>query len=321
MSLKIENLSFRIGNQWILRDVDLDAASGQIFGICGATGSGKTSLLKAIAGEIALSSGSIFSGSNDVTALGKARGIDLLTEPVSSGFKINLLSAKSIESRGQSQRDAFERFLQTTSKIILLDDPFSRVDNEVRNDLIAKLKSWLTPDRTVIFASSSFEQLAPVVSQMLVIANGYAKQSGTPQRVYECPETVAVATLTGSVNLIRARRVSSSDAEFPEFQTLDGGHQILSRPTPKSRLGPLNKDSTLLIRPEQITMSMGASFPEDNLLRAVVTKIQFEGSTSLIEFDAGGLMLTSRVFKIVGLDPGQECMLGLPPDRIVVLKD
>jgi len=68
-------------------------------------------------------------------------------------------------------------------------------------------------------------------------------------------------------------------------------------------------------------MSMGASFPEDNLLRGVVTGIQFRGTTSIVDFDAAGLKLQTRIFKAVGIEIGQEFMLGLPPHRIIVLKD
>ncbi|MGE3465715.1 MAG: TOBE domain-containing protein, partial [Pyrinomonadaceae bacterium] len=60
---------------------------------------------------------------------------------------------------------------------------------------------------------------------------------------------------------------------------------------------------------------------EDNLLKGTVTAIKFRGSTSLIEFDVGGLKLNTRVFKVVGLNIGDECMLGLPPHRILILKD
>jgi len=52
-------------------------------------------------------------------------------------------------------------------------------------------------------------------------------------------------------------------------------------------------------------MSMGASFPEDNLLRAVVTGIQFRGMTSIVDFDAAGLKLSARLFKAVGIEVGQ----------------
>ena len=108
--------------------------------------------------------------------------------------------------------------------------------------------------------------------------------------------------------------------EAPEFYTIDGAHRIFAQPVEKGRLGAINQNVTLAIRPEQIAMSMGASFPEDNLLKGVVTAIRFRGSSTLIEFDAGGLTLETRVFKVVGLKIGDECMLGLPPHRIIVLR-
>ena len=321
MTLKIENLSFRFGNKWILRDVNFEALAGQVFGICGTVGSGKTSLLKAIVGELNLSSGAIYVESQNVTTLGTKRGFGLLTEEARSGFLSLVAISKQKGSRFESRLQKFEDFLKANSKIILLDDPFVGLDNITRGIFIEKLKGWLTPDRIAVFASSSFEHIASVSSNILIIDKGYPKQSGTPKDIYEKPESTAAALLTGDANLIRARRISSSDADLPEFQTLEGGHRILAQSTPKARLGPLNKDSILAIRPEQITMSMGASFPEDNLLRAIVTNIEFHGATSLIEFDAGGLCLKTRVFQVVSLEIGTECMLGLPPDRIVVLRD
>lgn len=319
MSLKITNLSLRIRNRWILRDVDLEAPTGRIFGICGPLGSGKTSLLRAIAGQLPLSGGQIFLDSRDVTANLRSRDFTLLTNRP-AGVRLNVFRSKHI-SEGEAQRAAFEDFIKNAQTVALLDDPFSQVDHNIRTSLLRDLRSWITPTRIVIIASHSFDFLAPLADEILVLGGGYAQQTGTPKDIYEKPDTTIVARLTGETNLIRARRISSSDAALPEFQTLDGEYRILSQPTPKSRLGPLNKDSTLAIRPEQVMMSMGTSFPEDNLLRAVVTKIEFHGATCLIEFDAGGLTLKARVFKVVGLEPGTECMLGLPPDRIVVLKD
>ena len=65
----------------------------------------------------------------------------------------------------------------------------------------------------------------------------------------------------------------------------------------------------------------GASFPEDNLLKATVKKIQFLGGTTLVDLDAEGLVLQALVLRVVGLNPGDECMVGLPPDRIQIFKD
>ena len=148
-----------------------------------------------------------------------------------------------------------------------------------------------------------------------------SSRGGWAQEIYDNPVSVAAAGLTGECNLITARRVSSTDAELPEFHTIDGGHRIFAQKVTKKRLGPIDQNITLAIRPEQVAMSIGTSSPEDNLLRGKVTGIHFRGPTSIIEFDAGGLKIETRVFKATGLNVGDECMLALPPHRILILKD
>ena len=117
------------------------------------------------------------------------------------------------------------------------------------------------------------------------------------------------------------KHAPSTDAELPEFHTIDGGHRVFAQNVEKRRLGAINQNMTLAIRPEQVTMTLGTSRPEDNLLRGMVTQIKFRGATSLIEFDAEGLKLETCVMKTGGIKVGDECMLGLPPHRIIILKN
>jgi ABC-type Fe3+/spermidine/putrescine transport system ATPase subunit len=196
------------------------------------------------------------------------------------------------------------------------------MDAEVREECFTAVRrAARSRGRIVIFASSDFQQIAAVADDVAVLSGGSVIQTGTPQQVYEEPKTIAVTRLTGECNLLKARRLTSSDEALPEFFTVDGGHRIFAQTTEKNRLGAINQTVTLAIRPEQVAMSMGASFPEDNLLRGVVSAIKFRGATSLVEFDAAGLKVEARVFRIVGLNVGDECMLGLPPHRILILKD
>jgi hypothetical protein len=74
-----------------------------------------------------------------------------------------------------------------------------------------------------------------------------------------------------------------------------------------------------MIRPENITIAFGASFPEDNLLKATVTRALPRGATTIVQLDSNGLALEAMVLRLVGLDVGDECMIGLPPERIRVL--
>jgi ABC-type Fe3+/spermidine/putrescine transport system ATPase subunit len=100
-----------------------------------------------------------------------------------------------------------------------------------------------------------------------------------------------------------------------------GEHRLLTDKVDKNLLGTIHQNTTLAIRPEHISISFGASFPEDNLLKAKITSVTFNGATTSIHLDADGLKLEALVLRLVGLNVGDECMVGLPPDRILVLKD
>jgi ABC-type Fe3+/spermidine/putrescine transport system ATPase subunit len=103
---------------------------------------------------------------------------------------------------------------------------------------------------------------------------------------------------------------------------LEGNHRLFAQKTEsKHALGAINQNVSLAIRPEHISMSFGASFPEDNLLKAVVRSVTYLGATTRVELDCSGLRLEAMVLRLVGLNVGDECMVGLPPDRILILKD
>ena len=323
MPLEINKISKRFGNKWALRDVSFEVSDGSVVGIFGASGSGKSTLLNIIAGTIKSSSGTVVVDGIDITKQKpKERGISLHIGHGEGGLKGLLDGVFAKGAGGEIQLSRFEKTSNDTRKIWLLDEPFSEMDAGQRARCFVDIrKAAQTTGRTIFFASSDFQQIIELTDEVAVIDEGEIVQTGTPQEIYEEPGSVKIARTTGDNNLIVARRLSSSDDQIPEFYTIDGAHRIFAQPIEKGRLGAINQNVTLAIRPEQIAMSMGASFPEDNLLKGVVTAIKFRGASTLIEFDAGGLTLETRVFKVVGLKVGDECMLGLPPHRIIVLRN
>jgi len=173
----------------------------------------------------------------------------------------------------------------------------------------------------VVFATNDYNEVFSICDRVSVLHNGEIKQTGTPREVFENPNSVAVARVTGRNNLIEARRLTSNNTDHPEFQTLIGEHRLFTDRVDKDTLGAINQNITLAIRPEHISISFGASFPEDNLLKAEITGVSFLGATTLVKLNANGLELEALVLRLVGLSVGEECMVGLPPDRILVLKD
>ncbi|MBK6748462.1 MAG: ABC transporter ATP-binding protein [Acidobacteria bacterium] len=312
MALKIEKLSKRYDNRWALRDVELDVAEGEIFGIFGGTASGKTALLRVIAGIEKPNGGSVNFDGN---------GISFAEIEQPSGVTSLFRRKKSDSSSGEERIAAFRNSIAEHSGLILLDEPFCGIDAVERDRLINELQTAKQNGSTVIFASNDFEQIAAVCDRVAVLVKGEVAQIGFPQEVYENPASSAVAAIVGRNNLFTARRLTSTNADLPEFQTIEGSHRIVAQPTEKAALGAINQNVTLAIRPEQVSISFEASFPEDNILKAVVTAIRFLGPTTIIELDANGLRLESRVFRIVGLTVGEQCMIAMPPHRIQVLKN
>jgi ABC-type Fe3+/spermidine/putrescine transport system ATPase subunit len=319
MSLRISNLSKRFDNKWVFRDISLEVNNGEVLGIFGPSGAGKTVLINTIAGSTSASGGSIRHNGDDVTEIScDKRGFHF---PKISNESIWRTIFKSNDASrladGEGQKAALEAALLDGEDVLLLDNSFCEMDEPMRREAFERLRATVKEKNlAVLFASSDFSAILSLCDRVAVMANGYIQQTGAPHEVYEHPESAIVARITGHNNLFEARRLSSSKAEIPEFQTLVGEHRIFTQKTGRNALGALNQNILLGIRPEQISISFGASFPEDNLLKATVKSVRFMGPTTLIELDANGLKLEALVLRLVGLNPGDECMVGLPPDRI-----
>lgn len=321
MSLKIANLSKRFGNNWVYRDVSLEVQNGEIVGIFGPSGAGKSVFMNAIAGNEPVNGGSIHYNDVDVTKLSRSdRGFH---SPVTSDRSIWKSLFKSNKASGiadgEAQRAALDSALLNAEGVLLLDNSFCKMDVQRRQASFKKLRdSAREKNLAILFASNDYEEILSVCDRVAIFAAGGIRQIGVPQDVYENPESAVVALATGRNNLFEARRLTSSKADIPEFQSIVGEHRIFTKKVEKNALGALNQNVVLGIRPEQISISFGASFPEDNLLKATLTGVQYMGATTLIQLDANGLKLEALVLRLVGLNPGDECMVGLPPERILI---
>lgn len=312
MTLHISNLSKRYGNIWILRDVSFDVEKGTVFGLIGPTASGKSTLLRVLAGQEKPSPPELTFGTEEHDVQFYERG------SARKGF--SLFGKKP--NGGSSGLSSLDRALNSAQDILLLDDPLSGIDLDTRDKYFNRIKEIARDKKiTVIYATSDFETAALIADNLAVLADGHIHQSGTAEELYESPISTTVARATGRCNIFASRRLTSTKFEIPEFQTIDGAHRLFAERCDVAKLGAINRNVSLAIRPESISMSFGASFPEDNLLKAVVTGVQFLGPVTVVALDADGLHLNAMVFRLVGLDVGQECMLGLPPERIKVLKD
>jgi len=324
MALKLDKISRRAGDRWILRDFSMEAGKGEIFGLLGANGAGKSAALRLIAGREKPDSGRIIFGGNDLTNdSAKTRNFTLLADEENRSVWKNLFkTGKSGElSGGERQTSDFEKALRQAENLLLLDNPFACLDPVSREASIESLREIAKEKNlAVILAISNFEEAFLACDRVGVLHGGEIVQTGTPRELYEHPNSISVAALLGRNNLIAARRITFNNQPIPEFQTLTGEHRLQTAKMERAALGTITDDVTLMIRPEHISISFGASFPEDNLLKAKIAGVQYCGATTRVRLDAQGLILEALVLRLVGLNPGDECLVGLPPDRILVLK-
>jgi len=311
MTLRISKLSKRFANNWVLRDVEFDVEPGQVLAVLGAKGSGKSTLLQILGGLEKPSPANLDCGLD-----GRRIGVVSPTADTSI-FRFF--------SRRQSQNDigsTINTVLGSGQSVVAFDDPVAALDRETRSHILERIRDASNEKQlTVIYATADFETAATVADRIAVLADGSIQQIGTPEEIYGSPANTRVALLTGRCNLIEARRLTSTKFDIPEFQTVKGEHRLFAERADIAKLGAINRNVYLAIRPEDISMSFGASFPEDNLLKAVVTGVKYLGPITIVELAANGLELEAAVLRLVGLDVGQECVVGLPPDRVRILRD
>lgn len=324
MTLKISKFSKRYNNNWILRDVSLEINAGEILGLIGDIGSGKSTLLRLIHGSEKSNSGEIFFNGRDLTATSeKERGFSLpINQPAKGWRSLFSGTGQNTVSDSLNQIDTFLSQLENSTSVILLDNPFSTLSDVEKVKYAEILKKTVKEKNLIaIIATNNSEEAFEICDSLAVLANGYLNQLNSPREVYEKPATVSAAKALGHCNFIASRRITFNNQKSLEFQTLTGEHRLHVDKMDKSMLGAITNNITLAIRPEHISISFGASFPEDNLLKAEISKIHYQGATTRILLNANGLILEALVLRLVGLNIGDECMVGLPPDRILVLKD
>ena len=313
MPLKATGVSFRSKEKWLLKDVSLEARPGRITGVFGPAGAGKTPLLRILAGAVKSHKGSIERGS--ITPANTA----LYTSAPPRGFFDLLGKSETGPTEGEFQLRQLKEALESKAEVLIFDDAFSHLSRGQRSDSFRELRKLVgDTSRSIVLGTADFENVLEFCDEAVLLDNGEVIQEGPPDTLYLEPSCSAAARLTGRINLFEARRLTSSKAEMPEFQTIDGSHHLTVRKVEKSKLGALNQNVLLAIRPEHISISFGASFPEDNLIKAVVSNVLFLGSNTLVDLEANGLQVSALVMRLVGLKLGDECLLGMPPDRISV---
>ena len=281
--LEIEGLTKKFGEATAVSGLTLSVERGQFVSLLGPSGCGKTTTLQMIVGFVVPDSGRIVLDGNDLSRVHPSRrGIGIVfqnyalfphmtvAKNVAFGLEMRSLPAAEIASRvervldmvhlkglenrlprqlsgGQQQRVALARALIIEPSLLLLDEPFSNLDAQLREDMRIELRALqrklgittvlVTHDQSEAFA------LSDVVA---IMEMGSIMQTATPHAAYEHPSNVRVSQFLGKTNLLRGEVVRSADREITI--ELNGGIQIQA-------LREMPEGSILMsIRPERIRL-------------------------------------------------------------------
>ncbi len=314
-ALSIQDLTCKYDqNTTVLESLSLEVEHGEIVCLLGASGCGKTTLLKAIAGLLPLSSGTmslncmtIDDGENWTPP--EQRNIGMIFQDyalfphltveqnVAFGLKgcsaeekcskvtemLELVHLQDFGERyphqlsgGQQQRVAIARSLAYKPDLLLLDEPFSNIDTQVRHELIGEIrKIFKKQGVTAIFVTHSREEAFAFADKMAVMNHGVIEQYGTAGELYYKPSSKFVADFLGGGSYLAAKRISES-----EFSTELGVVEAQAQQHIE-----LEANCELLLRPQHVQI---AATEESSV---TVLEQQFMGDHCRYVIDAGGSKL------------------------------
>ncbi|MBV9523679.1 MAG: ABC transporter ATP-binding protein [Alphaproteobacteria bacterium] len=338
--VRIEQVTKRYGEVTALAGISLRVEQGEFMALLGPSGCGKTTLLRAIAGFIDPSAGTIWIDGKDITRLPpnrrptntvfqnyalfphynvrdnvaygpRRRGVrsSLVADMVAEALA--MVGMESLAERypaqlsgGQQQRVALARAIVNRPKVLLLDEPLGALDLKLRKRMQIELKRLHEKlGISFLYVTHDQEEALVMADRIAVMRAGEIVQLGSGEDIYRRPNSRYVADFIGEANLLPC--------------VVDGAGGLCleagGRPLPYRTATPEGASATLLIRPEDIEVIDGSAPEGDVALPAVVRDVVFVGNSVRIyaRSEPGiELMIAAPGSRAAGLHPGLSIMAG-----------
>ena len=302
----IVGVSKRFGKTSVLHNITFHVAEGEALVLLGASGSGKTTILRIIAGLEQPYTGKVILHNKDVTELpARERGVGVIFQSyalfpkmtveknIGYGLRIRhrprkevrktvneLLELVQLEdhrkkypsqlSGGQQQRVAIARTLAYNPEVLLFDEPFGALDAQTRSHLRREIRALLKKVNVpAVFITHDQEEALELGDRIAVINVGHIEQIGTPADVYNNPATEYVATFLGAANIL-------------DGVVRKGGVEIFSSLIPAQIDEKFADGQTvkIIFRPEDVSLSRTQSLPAGRacISSGIVEEMSFVGA-------------------------------------------
>jgi putrescine transport system ATP-binding protein len=312
--VEVDRVTKSFGDFKAVDDVSLKIYKGEIFCLLGASGCGKTTLLRMLGGFETPSSGRIFIDGEDMTGVPPyERPVNMMFQSyalfphmtveqnVAFGLKQDGVPKAQIAERvatmlelvklgglgkrkphqlsgGQKQRVALARSLVKRPKLLLLDEPLGALDKKLREHTQFELVSL--QDKlgvTFIVVTHDQEEAMTLASRIGVMNHGEIVQAGTPSEIYEFPGSKFVADFVGSVNIFEGKLVEDE----PEHVRIASDELGATIYVSHGISAPPEAIVWAAIRPEKVFMSTAQPEGADNVVRGAVQDIAYLGDLSI----------------------------------------
>jgi multiple sugar transport system ATP-binding protein len=327
-----------------VRDLDLEVADGELFVLLGASGSGKSTVLRMVAGLESVSEGRILLDTEDVTDLGPPkRDVAMVFqnlalyphmnvyENIAFGLEAHKVPKGEVDERvrrvaamlglsgllerrpralsgGQSQRVALGRAIVREPRAFLMDEPLTSIDERLRIDLRAQLKRIQRElEATMVYVTHDQSEAMTLGDRVGVMRHGVLQQAGSPSALYDRPESLFVAGFVGSPPMNIAEGTVERDDDR-HLMVAIGDHAIrLHGDTLAASPGIANYEHRQIVvgvRPHHLREADGA-VPADARLRVPVAAADQLGDDTYARFVLNAPILLSDDAEDVG-DAEQE---------------
>ena len=345
-SVELRGLTKRYGDLAVVDNISLTIAHGQLVCLLGPSGCGKTTTLRLIAGFVEPSEGEIHVGPRLISSPAQTvpperRNMSMIfqsyalwphmtvAENIVYGLRLRKVDRETIGKKldailtttklaalaqrypgelsgGQQQRVALARALIVEPETLLLDEPLSNLDANLREEMRFEVRRLHDEYRyTTVYVTHDQSEAMTTADLIAVMNLGKIEQAGSPEDIYDRPRSEFVARFIGSSNVIRGKGLETNRIEF-------AGVPLACIGEPVTR----GADVPMSIRPHDIALSVQALNGQQNVVPGRVKRHVFLGASRdyVVETQDGTQL---RVLTSAGesVPEGSSVYLHLPPER------